>query len=226
MNAGTTDEVRAERECSRIEAFSDGVFAIAITLLVLDLVQIPPGAAGQNLIQVYLPHWERFLAFVVGFCTILVCWINHHHMFLYIRRFDSRLMWLNGFLLLLVTFAPFPTAILAQYINHSASGAVPTFGFGYFLMAFAYSCLWSYAYSHDLLVRDGDRDFFLAIRTTYRYASIYNLLAFFICFLSIPLAIVLYLLMFAVFAFPKEFATRLSRERAARKQGQELPRRE
>jgi len=200
------------------------VFAIAITLLVLDLVQIPPGAAGQNLIQVYLPHWERFLAFVVGFCTILVCWINHHHMFMYIRRFDSRLMWLNGFLLFLVTFAPFPTAILAQYINHSASGAVPTFGFGYFLMAFAYNCLWSYAYSHDLLVRDGDRDFFLAIRTAYRYASVYNLVAFFVCFLSIPLAIVLYLLMFAVFAFPKEFAARLSRETAARKQGQELSR--
>ena len=62
MTTGTTDEARAERECSRIEAFSDGVFAIAITLLVLDLVQIPRGAAGENLIQVYLQHWERFLA--------------------------------------------------------------------------------------------------------------------------------------------------------------------
>ena len=157
---------RGERECSRIEAFSDGVFAIAITLLVLDLMQIPPGAAGESLAQVYLQHWERFLAFLIGFCTIMVCWINHHHMFKYIRRFDSRLMWLNAFLLCLVTIAPFPTAILARYIGKGGNGAIATFGFGYFLMAVAYNGVWSYAYGHDLLVKDGDRDFLLAIRTT------------------------------------------------------------
>jgi uncharacterized membrane protein len=108
-----SDREKNEKDSSRIEAFSDGVFAIAITLLVLDLIQIPHGSGGENLIQVYLRHWERFLAFAIGFCTILVCWINHHHMFCYIRRFDNRFLWINGFLLFLVTFIPFPTAILA-----------------------------------------------------------------------------------------------------------------
>jgi uncharacterized membrane protein len=214
------EQIREGRECSRIEAFSDGVFAIAITLLVLDLIQVPAGAVGENLLGVYLHHWPRFLSFFIGFLTILVCWINHHHMFLYIRRFDSRLMWLNGFLLFLVTFAPFPTAILAQYVTTGGRGAVATFGFGYFLMACAYNFLWSYAFSHDLLIKDGDREFFLAVRTTYRYASAYNFVAFFVCFLSIPLAIVMYLVMFSVFAFPKEFAARLARKTSARRHGQ------
>jgi len=212
-NPGAPEPAGDARECSRIEAFSDGVFAIAITLLVLDLIQIPPGPVGGGLVQAYLHHWERFLAFFIGFCTILVCWINHHHMFRYIRRFDSRLMWLNGFLLFLVTFAPFPTAILAQYLDR---GGIALFGFGYFLMACAYNFVWSYAFGHDLLIADGDREYFLAIRTTYRYASAYNLVAFVVCFLSIPVAIVMYLLMFGVFAFPKEFAARLAGTTGAR----------
>lgn len=200
-----------ERECSRIEAFSDGVFAIAITLLVLDLIEIPPAENGENLFQVYLHHWGSFLAFGVGFCTILVCWINHHHLFRYFRRFDSRMIWLNGFLLLLVTFAPFPTSLLAEYATRGDRDAVITFGFGYFMMALAYNLLWSYGYRHNLLVQTENPEYYRAIRTTYRAATIYNLVAFGICFYSVPVAIVMYLLMFGVFAFPREFALRLAR---------------
>jgi len=199
-----------ERECSRIVAFSDGVFAIAITLLVLDLIEIPPAAPGESLFQGYLHHWGSFLAFGVGFVTILVCWINHHHIFMYMRRFDSRMVWLNGFLLLLVTFAPFPTSLLAEYATSGNRDAVITFGVGYFLMALAYNLLWSYAYRHDLLVRTGHPAYYRAIRTTYRAATLYNLVALGVCFYSIPLAGVMYLLMFSMFAFPREFALRLA----------------
>jgi hypothetical protein len=93
---------------------------------------------------------------------------------------------------------------------------VALFGFGYFMMAFAYNSLWAYACDHDLLERNGDKEFFRSIRMTYRCATIYNFIAFFVCFASIPAAIGLYLMMFSVFAFPKEFAIRLSRIGAAR----------
>jgi uncharacterized membrane protein len=209
--------MNSRQECGRIEAFSDGVFAIAITLLVLDLIQIPHGEAGESLIQAYVHHWERFLAFAVGFATILVCWINHHHMFTHIRRADSRLMWINGLLLFLVTFIPFPTVVLAEYIGKQNSEAVAMFGFGYFLMAGAYYALWSYVSRHGLLDADGDGEYFVSILATYRYATIYNFVAFFACFASIPLAVALYLVMFTVFAFPQEFANRLTARRAQRR---------
>jgi len=74
------------KETARLEAFSDGVFAIAITLLVLELVEILHIQNRGGLLKTYLNHWESFLAFFIGFCTILVCWINHHHIFTYIHN--------------------------------------------------------------------------------------------------------------------------------------------
>src|SRR3954451_17375995 len=107
----------ALKETTRLETFSDGVFAIAITLLVLDLVGILHTETQEGLIKSFLHRWESFLAFFIGFCTILVCWINHHHIFNYINRVDSKLMWVNGFVLLAITFTPLPTAILAGYLR-------------------------------------------------------------------------------------------------------------
>lgn len=210
-----------EKDCARIEMFSDGVFAIAITLLVLDLIQIPHPPDGVSLEKYYLNHWQSLLAFIIGFCTILVCWINHHHMFNHIEKFDSNLMWVNGLLLIVVTFTPFPTAILAEYIGKESNTAVALFGFTYFMMASAYGLVWNYAYTHHLLQEDGDPDYFKCIRLTYFYASIYTFFAFFICFLSIPIAIILYLIMFSIFAYPKGFALRLYKIKSVKKEKKE-----
>jgi uncharacterized membrane protein len=100
------------KETYRLEAFSDGVFSIAITLLVLELIQFLHPQNGESLIRSYLHHWEPFLAFLIGFMTILVCWINHHHVFDYIKRTDSKLPWVNGFILLMITITPFPQPFL------------------------------------------------------------------------------------------------------------------
>ena len=196
------------KETSRVETFSDGVFAIAITLLVLELIQMLHPQSGQATLRSYLDHWEPFLAFLIGFFTILVCWINHHHLFIYVKRVDSKLMWVNGFLLLIVTVTPFPTAILATYLQKESSLALAIFGFTYFLMSVAYYCVSSYVYRNRLIAEDS-RNFFKGVQLTYGYCIVYTFVAFFICFISIPVAIVLYVLMFSVFAFPKEFATRL-----------------
>src|SRR4051794_35286062 len=94
------------KETSRIELFSDAVFAIAITLLVLDLIQILHFQSENGLLKTCLHHWQSFLAFIIGFITILVCWINHHVAFEYIKKVDIKLMWINGFLLFVVTLTP------------------------------------------------------------------------------------------------------------------------
>jgi len=102
------------RETGRVEAFSDGVFAIAVTLLVLDLKVPKPGdLGGESLLSALARQWPAFLAYLTSFATILVMWVNHHKMFNHIRRTDDRFLFLNGLLLLFVTFVPFPTALVA-----------------------------------------------------------------------------------------------------------------
>jgi uncharacterized membrane protein len=101
----------------RIEAFSDGVFAIAATLLVLDLLAIPVrhGHLAHDLGRA----WPTFATFVVSFFTIGIVWVNHHALFARIARADRALLFLNLLLLMWVVAIPFPTALLAEFLRGS-----------------------------------------------------------------------------------------------------------
>lgn len=107
------------REAARLEAFSDGVFAIAITLLALN-IKIPPAedTPPGTLASTLLDQWPIYLAFLTSFFTILVVWVNHHNLFTHIRRTDHTFLLINGFLLFWVTFVPLPTALVAEYRQH------------------------------------------------------------------------------------------------------------
>lgn len=194
------------KQTFRLEVFSDGVFAIAITLLVLELIHFLHPENGESLLDSYLHHWEPFLAFLIGFLTILICWINHHHVFSYIRKYSSKLPWVNGLVLLMITITPLPTAILAEYLRTEGKFAIAIFGFNYFMISVASYWLCAFSFNKSL-IDDHNREFFHYITLTYGYSIIYTLLAFFVCFISIPAAIILYLILFSAFAFPKEFAT-------------------
>ena len=112
------DGVRAVEEPTpaRIEAFSDGVFAIIITLLVLDL-RVPREEAlrERSLAAALLHQWPVYVAFVVSFLQVGVVWANHHAMFHYIRRTDHRLLVYNLMLLLCTAVLPFTSAVLSEY---------------------------------------------------------------------------------------------------------------
>jgi len=101
---------------SRMEAFSDGVFAIAITLLVLDL--IVPEAAEKHVGSALLREWPIFLAYVVSFASIGVAWLSHSTITEYVERADSILLRLNLLLLLFVSLLPFPTHMVANFIRN------------------------------------------------------------------------------------------------------------
>jgi uncharacterized membrane protein len=120
-----------DRETARVEAFSDGVFAIAITLLILEIKvpHLPHDQPGEwrQLIHALLDLWPSAVAFVLSFGTILIMWINHHGLFQHAHHADNRLFFANGFLLLIVTFVPFPTAVLADYLNQPAANVAATF---------------------------------------------------------------------------------------------------
>jgi uncharacterized membrane protein len=212
MNHTKKSAENGPKETARLEAFSDGVFAIAITLLVLELITMLHPQNGERLLKYFLHHWEPFAAFLIGFLTILVCWINHSHVFEYIKKTDSKPPWVNGFVLLMITFTPFPTAILAEYLGTEGRVALAIFGFNYFMISIASYWICAYPYKRSL-IDENDREFFRCIKLTYGYSIIYTLLAFFVCFLSIPVAIALYMILFCVFAFPKEFATKIFNRR-------------
>lgn len=204
------------KETIRIEAFSDGVFAIAITLLVLELITTLHSETGEGLIRTCLNHWQSFLAFAIGFITILVCWINHHVALQYIRKVNTSFMWINGFLLFLVTLTPFPTAILAEYLEKEGRTAVAIFGFNYFLISIAADAICTYAYNYQL-VEEEHREYYVSYKLIYRYAVFYTLIAFILCFVSIVIPIILYAILFAAFAAPKEFAARIYKIRMREK---------
>jgi uncharacterized membrane protein len=197
-------------ETTRLEAFSDGIFAIVITLLVLELIQLLHSHGGEQLTLSSLLHWEPYVAFFVGFVTVLICWINHHHVFDHIAKTDSSLMWVNGFVLFFITLTPFPTAILAELIKTDATTAFAIFGANYLLIAIGSYAICAYPYRKGLIETE-DREYFRYIKRTYGYSIIYTMIAFGVCFISVWLAAVLYAGLFMAFAFPKEFASRLMR---------------
>src|SRR5437016_4584705 len=94
------EAAKDEKETGRVEAFSDGVFSIALTLLILD-IKVPQAdqLKGASLLDVLLEQWPLYLAFVTSFVSILIMWTNHHNMFKYIKRTDSNFLLLNGLLL-------------------------------------------------------------------------------------------------------------------------------
>jgi uncharacterized membrane protein len=135
----------AQKETARVEAFSDGVFTVAITLLILEIKvpEIPHGAASSVLIHALLARWPSFLAFIISFVTVLIMWINHHGLFNLVQTVDRKALFANGLMLLLVTFVPFPTAVLASYVNEDAANAAAAFYCGTcFLICLAYNVFW------------------------------------------------------------------------------------
>jgi uncharacterized membrane protein len=100
-----------------LKAFSDGVFAIAITLLILE-IKIPSAGSG-DLSRQLIRQWPSYFAFVVSFAFIGIMWINRHRLFTNIKRSNNALLFLNLLLLLGVTMVPFPTAVLAQHLGQS-----------------------------------------------------------------------------------------------------------
>jgi uncharacterized membrane protein len=174
-------------DTGRIEAFSDGVFAIAITLLVLT-IEVPKASSldEQGLSAALLALWPHYLAFITSFATILALWVNHHRIFTYIQRSDQTLLYWNGLVLLLVTFLPFPTALMAEYLQHpegNIAGAV--FSGTFVAIALAFNRLWLYVSVNDrLLTRSIDKDDISRINRRFSLAPLFYLLPFAVAFVS------------------------------------------
>ena len=125
-----------EKETGRLEAFSDGVFAIAVTLLVLELKVPEVGAAGASpatLAKALWQQWPSYIGLVTSFFTVLIMWVHHHAILRNVHRTDAWLHFANGCLLLGITFVPYPTSVLASYLETPAARMAMAFYAGTFV---------------------------------------------------------------------------------------------
>lgn len=155
------EAVVADRETARVEAFSDGIFAIAATLLVLEfrVPELTGTATPAGLWQALFTLWPSLLAFVVSFLSILIMWINHHGVFDLVRAADSRFKFANGLLLLVVTFIPFPTAVLARHLNDCGAPTAAALYCGtHVILSLAYILLWRSARAGRRLIKPNVSD--------------------------------------------------------------------
>ncbi len=144
----------------RAESFSDGVFAVAITVLVFNLLPIADKTAPPARLSVDGPdglaqYWPAYLAYVVSFLTIGIMWLNHHTMLAQVSKVDRPVLVLNLFLLMGIIAIPFPTALVADHLTGSGEGhgqasvAAVTYGLVMIVISIGYATLWIYLAAHQ-----------------------------------------------------------------------------
>lgn len=186
----------------RFEAFSDGVFAIVATLLVLDIrVPVLQTVNSASLWRALFLLWPQYLAYVTSFLVVGIYWLNHHSVSHYVRIFDRRLTWRNLLFLMTVAFIPFPTAVIAQYGDVPA--AVLFYGFVLLVSAVLSNLMWMYivrnGYLDETMITAGD-----VARASRRYAAgaVIYVVALAIAPFAPRISIVLYALLAIFYLLP------------------------
>ena len=199
-----------EKETNRLEAFSDGVFAVAITLLVLNIkipgIDMPTGTlpGDTDLWHTLGNEWPMLAAYITSFATIGIMWLNHHRLFTHIKRINTVLVLLNLLLLLFIVFVPVPTALLAEYVERPDQHAAAILYSGtFFLTACCFNLLWRYASYHDrLLGKDADPRAVAAISRQYLFGPLVYLIAFALAWVNTTATIIVSFVLALFFAIP------------------------
>jgi len=193
-----------EKETERIEAFSDGVFAISVTLLVLDLhvPEVKDGNTYKQLLEQLALQWPGYIAFIISFFSIFIIWVNHHKVFKQIYRRNTGLMFANGLILFLVSLVSFPSALLARFFLTDSKQLSVTIYTGLFvLINMAFNLLWQQATSDKKLLRPGISNAAIRqLRNNYLYGFPTYLLAFVLSFFYPNFALLICVLLWIFWA--------------------------
>jgi len=190
-------------DTSRIETFSDGVFAIAITLLVLEL-QPPHLTEGESLWSGLLNEWPQFGAYLTSFAILGVMWVNHHSLFRLIQRSDRTLMFLNLNLLLWTALLPFPTVLLAEYLlddTIDAHVAAAVYSTNLTLAAIAFSAIWWHVLRAGLVKHDMTRAQQRTSLLRFSVGTVFYAATIALSFVSAPLTLLVQFLLAAYYGF-------------------------
>ena len=188
---------------SRLETLTDGIFAIAMTLLVLN-IQVPQIRAA--LVASRLPHalldlWPRLLSFALSFVVVGVYWVGHHNQFHFIRRIDRPFIWINIAFLLCIAFVPFSAALLGQYVHQQI--AVTIYGLNLVVVGGVLYLVWWYATTdHRLVDPDLSPHVVRAGGRRVLVGALIYLFAVGVSFLSTSLSVALYVLVPILYILP------------------------
>jgi uncharacterized membrane protein len=177
----------------RLETFSDGVFAIAATLLILN-VDTQVEAEGPGLAEQLLHVWPSYIGYIVSFVTIGIIWVNHHLVMSLIDRLDRRFMMFSVLFLMCVAFIPFPTRLVAEHVrDEGAQAAALAYGITLTVTAAMFSAIWFYAsIGRRLLRADADPRVVSGITRSYLPGPWIYLIATLVAFLSPAWSVGLY----------------------------------
>jgi len=192
-----------EKETVRMEGFSDAIFAIAITLLVLDL-HVPESVDGNIDLGAYLKEqWPAFLAFTISFFSIFIMWVNHHKLFKQIYSRNTAITFANGLILFFVTAVSYPTALLSKFFTGpSANVAVAVYTGLFVLINLSYNLLWYVAARNKELLRPGISDQAInKIKKNYLYGLPTYCIAFGLSFQYPDIALVICIALWIYWAF-------------------------
>jgi TMEM175 potassium channel family protein len=180
---------------SRLETFADGVFAIAATLLILNVDAQVVSGSGETLRHQLLDAWPSYLGYVISFLTIGVIWINHHTVMTQIERANRTFLLLTVGFLMCVAFIPFPTRLIAEFIRTEAEARAATLAYGITLTCTAafFNALWLYASRGRRLLReDADETLVAGITRSYRPGVPIYLVATLVALISPVASAILY----------------------------------
>lgn len=183
----------------RLEAFADGIFAFAATLLILNL-SVGAGALGPQLLGI----WPSYVAYMVSFVTIGIIWVNHHMVMHQVGRVDRLFLMLNVVFLMMIAFIPFPTRILAQNFKDpsEAQPAALLYGLTLTITAILINALWRYAaVGGRLLRRDADPRVVQGINRSYLVGPFVYLFATLVALVDAQVSAVLYALIAVFYIF-------------------------
>jgi uncharacterized membrane protein len=192
-------------DTGRIEAFSDAVFAIAITLLIIE-IGVPHAEGAESLTDKLLHLWPSYLGYAISFLVIGTVWANHHNRFRLIARSDHVLLFLNIVFLMCVAFIPFPTALLAEYIREEEyrTTAVAVYTGTLAVTAVFFTVLWLYAaVNYRLVDRAVDPHLLRAMTRRYVLGMVLYILAFALAFISPTASLALIIILALLFVLPE-----------------------
>jgi TMEM175 potassium channel family protein len=176
-------------ETARLETFSDGVFAIAATLLILDVKLSGHGSVEHQLVHA----WPSYAAYAISFATLGIVWVNHHTVFRQIGRVDRTFLFINVLFLMVIAFSPFPTRVLAEHLREGSKAAAFAYGLTFTAMAICYGGLWFYAaIGRRLIADDADQRVVSGISRSFAPGWFIYLVATLSSLISAWLAVVLY----------------------------------
>ena len=202
-----------ESDTGRIETFSDGVFAIAITLLIIE-IGVPHAAVTESLSEKLIHLWPSYLGYAISFLVIGTVWANHHNRFRLIVRSDHVLLFLNVLFLMCVAFLPFPTALLAEYIREEEHRitAVAVYSGTLAVTAVFFTLLWLYAAGNYRLVdRSIDPSLLRAMTRRYVLGMLLYVAAFVLAFVSAAASLALIVILALIFVLPEPDGSRGAR---------------